>query len=527
MSNVTTGSLSHIGGRDENQDAVWCRTDAGTGCVLAVVADGMGGHQDGAVAARMAIDAAESLWQRRAELGGQRLLESLVAEAHAAIRAAAFARGVDMRTVLAALWIGPGEAVSIHAGDCRVIQFSGAGAVKASIDHSVAQLRVLQGKLDPALAAQHPSQSRLITSVGGPELPEHELTTWDLAAGRQFIVCSDGFWSLVTPGDQQSILAARDLESALGDAVRTALDSAAPDHDNLSAIAIRVEGPWPASRAPRRRWVPAIALVTLLASLGAALALWLRPAAPAPPARNEASESVPPRPSGESGEQAVQGRGQESGFGRQGSEAGAAQSAPSSEGVPSADGGPATAGDDREAEGVAPDEATRVDATGLALPTAGSRSAAQALTEWLRARGQLPATDELVDLPFPPKAAAPEYVYLVQRHDGLPVDGAELTGMIRGGKVVSVQGQVQSVGRIQPGEPMDYPLAVRKAAAEKRVEVEVSGQEGQWLVRLPDGAYARAWRVKLRVGPGRQPETWVVDAVSGKLLRQIPGVMER
>ena len=239
---IDVAAITHIGGRSENQDAHRVFNDADTGECLVVVADGLGGQGDGGgLAARTAIDSAAVLWAVRRGRPPADLLEALVMQAHEDILHVA--AGADAQTTLAALYIGRRAIVSVHAGDSRVSQFARDGFVKRTLDHSMAQIQVLRGKLKESEMASSPSQSRLITSLGGPERPEYEISEWSIGEGERFVVCSDGFWEIFTPDEQAALLNAQELQSALDAALKAKLDTVADNHDNTTAVLLRVERP--------------------------------------------------------------------------------------------------------------------------------------------------------------------------------------------------------------------------------------------------------------------------------------------
>lgn len=245
---IDVAAITHIGGRAENQDAHRVFNDADSGECLVVVADGLGGQGDGGgLAARTAIDSAAVLWAVRRGRPPADLLEALVMQAHEDILHVA--AGADAQTTLAALYIGRRAIVSVHAGDSRVSQFARDGFVKRTLDHSMAQIQVLRGKLKESEMASSPSQSRLITSLGGPERPEYEISEWSIGEGARFVVCSDGFWEIFTPDEQAALLNAQELQSALDAALKAKLDTVADNHDNTTAVLLRVALP------PLRRWL--------------------------------------------------------------------------------------------------------------------------------------------------------------------------------------------------------------------------------------------------------------------------------
>lgn len=254
---VTIYKFSHPGQRDENQDRVIALGSSGGDAHLLAVADGLGGHSGGLLAARTVVDTAKKCWtERDLDEGSGVLLERLVRESHAAVRRAGRERNLDPHSTVAALLLEDGKATSVHSGDSRVMQFSNTELVKRTLDHSMAQLHALRGEISEEEIATHPDQTRLFSSVGGPGTPEAEVNRWDLSKGRRFVICSDGFWEMFQPEEMIEFFAAGDPSSELEQRVECKLKGL-EHHDNTSAILVEVPiqapvGVEPASDAPAR-----------------------------------------------------------------------------------------------------------------------------------------------------------------------------------------------------------------------------------------------------------------------------------
>lgn len=202
----SVAAFSHIGHRKENQDRYCVLSAVETDSLLVIVADGMGGHEGGALAAQTIIETAAGMWKiPNTEEPVEEFLHRLVNESHAAVKEAGNKQGLMPRSTLAALYLykkaNEIKAMSIHSGDCRIIQFSGTGVIAQTIDHSLAQLKVLQGRITQEEAATDPDQNKVISNIGGDDNPEAEITTWDLSVGDHFVVCSDGFWGSYSTED--------------------------------------------------------------------------------------------------------------------------------------------------------------------------------------------------------------------------------------------------------------------------------------------------------------------------------------
>jgi serine/threonine protein phosphatase PrpC len=552
MSASLVASASHIGGRDENQDAAAVFADPATATVFAVVADGMGGHEEGALAARQVIATAEAAWSQRGELAGREFLAGFAEAAHQHILERAQEVGADARAVLAALWLGPREAVSIHAGDCRVLQFGETGLVKRTLDHSLVQLKVLKGILKESDMADDPGQSRLTTSVGGPEAPEFELTDWSLADGRHFVVCSDGFWSLLDPGQQAELFRAADLQSALDRAIAAGMESAAEDQDNTTAVLIHHAAQPPAAGAGTRRRQRTLALALFaFAAILAAVLIARRLEEPSIPA--DAAPAVEPH----TGEGADLPDPPEE---QVGSPEDPPESPPTETPSPPTDGlrpkqppAPARAPDgepDRPlpkrkappttlnpepgpppASPEVPDSwlpmvdriAPPVDQA-LEIEIDPERPTADALTAWLRERGWIPESGQLVEVEVadaPLELDLPEGGTLVRLRlivNRRPVDVGEYLVVVVSGRMVRALGrQIPSIvlpERATLAPPQALHRAARGAGLPRAQWLD---SPELWISLRADGRYTLAWRGRV-LAPSDAPQDWLVDAHSGELL---------
>jgi serine/threonine protein phosphatase PrpC len=252
QSQYSVNSFSHIGNRDENQDRLAVLPGPDAQRLLCVVADGMGGHEGGALAAQTIIETAIRLWQEHCqdpEIDDSKVeafLHKLISEKHIAVNTAGKNNGLEPRSTVAVLYFFKAaeeiKALSIHAGDSRITQYSSDAKIAKSFDHSLAQLKVLRGKITEEELADDPDQSKVISNIGGDDLPDPEITHWDLVKGRRFTVCSDGFWEVF---DDQEVLdlfglPATAREAAIGSALIEKMKSR-PKHDNTTVIMIEID----------------------------------------------------------------------------------------------------------------------------------------------------------------------------------------------------------------------------------------------------------------------------------------------
>ena len=222
--------------RDINQDR-WLADGS-----LFAVADGLGGHQGGEVAAAIAVDELA----RHEGLAALDQLVDLVRAAHTAIRAESRADRAlaGMCTTLCALADlapagGEPRLGAVNVGDSRLYALTGTELDQISDDHNMVGEMIRAGQLDRAAAAVHPDRNRL-TRVLGFE-PEVLVDAWELRAvrGTRFLLCSDGLFSEITDAAIAGVLRDNDDPAA---AARALVDEAirAGGHDNVTAAVVDV-----------------------------------------------------------------------------------------------------------------------------------------------------------------------------------------------------------------------------------------------------------------------------------------------
>lgn len=215
------------------------------GCVLGVVADGMGGKSGGRKAADQVLLTARQVFERFVPAldSPSELLSKLVLEAHLMIKLTAISAEEEPHSTVAAFMILPDRSCEVvHAGDSRVYHFRGADLVDRTRDHSFVQRLIDEGKLTEEAASTHP-QSNLLTGCLGTQA-DPPLTLWhidSLEPGDSLMACSDGLWHYYTPRELGAILNALPPREALEMLVSKARQRARGGGDNLSAALVRIE----------------------------------------------------------------------------------------------------------------------------------------------------------------------------------------------------------------------------------------------------------------------------------------------
>ena len=238
VAEAETATWIDIGGRDEQQDrvAVFESDEA----YLLVLADGLGGHEDGAEAAQAVEDAARD--HPRCIGSPKEYLAGIVGDAHNRINAvgiegATVGRSPHSTCVL--LHIANGMATWAHVGDSRLYRFENGRLAGRTIDHSVVEMMRLRGRITEEEMKTHPDQNRLYEALGGEHTPKPDFDSKTLGASDAFLLVSDGVWEHVSDAQLEAVFGASDFTGALEDLVAQAKSAGGPKCDNLSVAAWR------------------------------------------------------------------------------------------------------------------------------------------------------------------------------------------------------------------------------------------------------------------------------------------------
>lgn len=241
---ATTGI--HRGDRAYQQDQVRIMPHPRVaGCVLGIVADGMGGKSGGRKAADQVILTAEQIFERFApnKDNPAQLLEQLLSESHLMIKLTAISSEEEPHSTLAAFLIMPDRSCEIvHAGDSRVYHFRGPEMVGRTVDHSFVQRLINEGQITEEEANTHPQSNLLTGCLGTQQDPPLTLGHIDeLAIGDSLIACSDGLWHYYTPKEMGAIVHTLPPREAGEMLISKARHRARGGGDNLSLALVRIE----------------------------------------------------------------------------------------------------------------------------------------------------------------------------------------------------------------------------------------------------------------------------------------------
>ena len=236
---------SLTGGRKNNEDRV--AYSYSKDALLMAIADGMGGHLKGEVAAQLAVTVITENFQRQARTTLRRPTEFLAESLHAAHRAIAdYAADSDLteapRTTCVACVVQNDRAYWAHVGDSRLYLFREGQLLSQTRDHSRVQRLLDAGVITAHEALVHPERNRIYNCLGGSVSPRVDVAPETiLRHGDMLLLSTDGFWSMAPIPEIENALRLRPPTEALPRLMREALNRGGDEGDNLSIVGMTWE----------------------------------------------------------------------------------------------------------------------------------------------------------------------------------------------------------------------------------------------------------------------------------------------
>ena len=234
---------SHIGSRKVNQDRMGYSFTRDA--LLLVLADGMGGHLRGEIAAAIMLQTISALFQKQATPYVKqpgRFLEKAFLAAHHEIHRYRAENSLPEtpRTTVVACLIQHNTATWAHCGDSRLYRMRRGQVLGRTRDHSHIEHLIAHGLAKPSERAAHPDRNKLYNCIGASALPKIEVAS---QAGLQpgdvlLLLCSDGLWSMLPDEEIAHRLATQTTVRAVSDLIDMATSIAGAGSDNTTALAI-------------------------------------------------------------------------------------------------------------------------------------------------------------------------------------------------------------------------------------------------------------------------------------------------
>lgn len=235
--------ISRKGGREKNEDRMgYCYTRESA---LFVLADGMGGHPEGEVAAQLALQTVSALYQREAKPMvpdvSEFLSAAVMAAHHQIIRYASEKGMLDTpRTTIVAAILQGSYATWVHCGDSRLYAVRHGELLTRTRDHSYLEQQTSAG----VVRLERVNRNILFTCLGSPSNPVFDVTgPIALQQGDKLLLCSDGLWGSVPDEEIVDSLSTKPVSEAVPDLVEAALRNGGEHSDNVTVVALEWETP--------------------------------------------------------------------------------------------------------------------------------------------------------------------------------------------------------------------------------------------------------------------------------------------
>lgn len=237
-------SISETGPtRTGNEDSItWLYPAGNKQVVLAMVADGMGGHNAGEVASNLACSVAEHFIESgvmRHNITG--MLQALFQQIHTTIleQAQQNMEYNGMGTTAALVFIQDGQLVFGHVGDSRVYRYNNNVLTQLSTDHTLVNKMIREGKLHPGDAETSNMKHLLLQALGTAEKIEPEIgNVLPLQKDDYYFLCSDGLYDVLSHAEISALLSMRQPVLIMECIRSLCYDRKA--QDNFSALLVEV-----------------------------------------------------------------------------------------------------------------------------------------------------------------------------------------------------------------------------------------------------------------------------------------------
>lgn len=236
---VRSAVLSDIGRKRESNEDYYSALESRR---LYVVADGLGGHAAGQVAAEVGTT---EVVRRLGEVDGPpdpARLRTAIRAANARIRALASRdrRLRGMATTLAALWLGDAVAWLGHVGDSRIYLLRAGRIRQLTVDHSLVRELVSRRELAPGDVHEHPSRNVITRALGVRNALEPDVASIRTRLGDRFLLCTDGLTSELTDDEIAGVLIDCDDDLSQAAEVLVELANVRGGEDNTTVILVEL-----------------------------------------------------------------------------------------------------------------------------------------------------------------------------------------------------------------------------------------------------------------------------------------------
>lgn len=226
--------------RSLNEDSFFVSEPDSKGTVLAIVADGMGGHNAGEVASGKAVGILQNGIFRETDMSAKDVLIKAVEDANQEIYEMSINKEnlSGMGTTITACLAMENTVTAVQVGDSRLYLIRKDKISQITKDHSLVEMLVENGTITKEEAKNHPQKNIITRAVGTDKTVEADIYEFSVKKGDTVLLCSDGLVNMV---DDEEILSVIKSAETLDAAANTLVSQAekAGGTDNITVILIR------------------------------------------------------------------------------------------------------------------------------------------------------------------------------------------------------------------------------------------------------------------------------------------------
>ena len=231
--------------RRNNEDSFFYALNPDGSRLIAAVADGIGGNENGEIASSLVCKMLLMRWRALTASGGPagsgdaaNFLKHAILKINSALfRINESDNSKPMGTTLAVMMAGENWMVSAHCGDSRLYRLRAGELTLLTNDHSLVNEMVQNGELTPEEAKTHPYAHVITRSVGPMKNPDPEIRICERLPGDRYLLCSDGLTLHIGEEQLRSVLLdAFEPSQAVKKLMRLVLQSGARDNTTIVSV---------------------------------------------------------------------------------------------------------------------------------------------------------------------------------------------------------------------------------------------------------------------------------------------------
>lgn len=243
---MIVSAISDIGKkRESNEDAMFASQDKNL--PLYIVADGMGGHNAGDIASKMAVDIIKDRFiSNKENLNSSRkikkFLENILIETNEIIYNKSISESTceGMGTTVVLAYYFNNKVYIGHVGDSRAYIIRDNNISQITDDHTLVNELIKKGSITESQALNHPQRNIITQALGTSIEIEFDIDMVDFSVGDILLLCSDGLYNML---DEKNIMETLNEYECLKDGVKALVDKANGNGgvDNITVITIKLD----------------------------------------------------------------------------------------------------------------------------------------------------------------------------------------------------------------------------------------------------------------------------------------------